>query len=223
MTIFYLVRHGETEWNATGRWQGHADVPLNDVGYAQARRLAERFRSEGMRFDAIYSSDLARAWETALPCAEVLGLDVVAMPALREIDVGSWSGLTGAEVAERDGETLARIESGEDLPRGGAERFADLYNRVVAAVEQLAEQHPSSTLLLVTHGGDVRALLLHAAREQLHPATRPRHVGNTSITVIVKHADGWEIRTVNDLAHLTAGPPAPGLLADAPDDAERPL
>src|ERR1700712_4846322 len=132
-TTFYLIRHGETEWNLNGRWQGHADVPLNAVGRAQAQRLAEHLRAKKMHFDALYSSDLQRAWETASAVGAALGLTPQPLPALREIDVGSWSGLTGSEVIARDRDVYERIRSGEDVARGGGERFLDLYTRVVAA------------------------------------------------------------------------------------------
>src|SRR5262245_42161594 len=117
MTIFYLIRHGETDWNQSGRWQGHADVPLNALGRAQAQRLAERLRRERDPLDAIYSSDLLRAWETAQALAAAVGHAPQPLPALREIDVGSWSGLTRVEVMARDRDLMERLESGEDVPR----------------------------------------------------------------------------------------------------------
>ncbi|HEX9371110.1 MAG TPA: histidine phosphatase family protein, partial [Roseiflexaceae bacterium] len=130
-TTFFVIRHGETDWNLNGRWQGHADVPLNQVGRVQARRLADRLLRDGARIDAIYSSDLKRAWETARAVAAALDLAPRLDPSLREIDVGSWSGLTSTEVLARDTDTYERIKSGEDVARGGGERFLDLYTRVV--------------------------------------------------------------------------------------------
>jgi broad specificity phosphatase PhoE len=223
MTLIYLIRHGETAWNASGRWQGHADIPLNDAGRQQARRLGARLAREGVRFDAIYSSDLLRAWETASLVGEALGASPAALPALRELDVGAWSGLTVAEVAARDPETLARLESGEDLPRGGGERFVDLYARVVPAVEQLVAAQPRGTLALVSHGGPVRALLLYAAREKHGAPVRRLHVGNTSLSVLACDRATWELRLINDMSHLAGGPQAPDMMSDPPDDAERPL
>jgi broad specificity phosphatase PhoE len=95
MTTLLLVRHGETDWNAERRWQGHADVPLNERGRDQAERLAEEL--ENARVDAVYSSDLSRARETAEIVGARLGVPVVLDPALREIDVGSREGLTWPE------------------------------------------------------------------------------------------------------------------------------
>jgi probable phosphoglycerate mutase len=110
-TRILLARHGETEWNRVGRWQGHADQPLNEAGRLQASELAERLAGDGIT--AVYSSDLARARETADAVADRLGLEVVEDEGLREIDVGSWSGLTRAEVERRFPEGYARWLQGE--------------------------------------------------------------------------------------------------------------
>ena len=99
VTTILLARHGETEWNREGRWQGWADPSLNDTGRAQARELAEQLRATP--FDAVYSSDLRRALETAVILAAPHDLAVVTDADLREIDVGAWSGLTRAEITER--------------------------------------------------------------------------------------------------------------------------
>src|SRR5215211_8136133 len=110
VTAILLARHGETDWNREGRFQGWADPPLNDAGRAQAQALAERLRE--MPFDAVYASDLRRAFETAEIVAASHGVPVTPDPGLREVDIGSWSGLTRAEIEERfpgaahhDGET----------------------------------------------------------------------------------------------------------------------
>ena len=223
MAVFYLIRHGETDWNQSGRWQGHADVPLNALGRAQAWRLAERMRREAATLDAIYSSDLLRAWETAQALGAVVGLAPQPLPALREIDVGTWSGLTRAEVLARDRDLVERLESGEDAPRGGSgERFADLYHRVVGTVEQLAAAQPDARLVLVTHGGPVRALLLHAARDKRDALPRRFHIGNTSVSVLVGGRAGWDLGLVNDMSHLEQSAQAPDMMSAPPDDAERP-
>ena len=221
MTIFYLIRHGETDWNVEGRWQGHTDIPLNANGREQARRLAERLRTDRTRFDAIYSSDLARAYETAGLLGAALGLPVRRLSALREIDVGAWGGLTNVQIRERDGETLRRIEQGEDLPRGGGERTSDLSRRVVAELERLTQAHPGQTLALVSHGGVVRVLLDHVLRRSQQPGALRGHIGNTSISIVVRTPGGWDIATINDMAHLEGRAEDPSLISDAPDDVER--
>jgi len=221
MTTFYLIRHGQTDWNAEGRWQGSADIPLNAAGREQAERLAARLLAQRTCFDAIYSSDLQRAWETATVVAGMLGNAPEPLPALREIDVGAWSGLTHREVKAHFPDLLARFESGEDIPRGGGETFGQLYNRVVGAAERLAIERSGQTLALVTHGGPVRALLLHAARGLVGALPRPLHIGNTALSVIVRETTGWRILAVNDMLHLDAASQAPDMMDAQRDDAER--
>jgi broad specificity phosphatase PhoE len=158
-TRILLARHGETEWNRLGRWQGHADPPLNETGRRQAAALATQLEGDGIA--AVYSSDLRRASETARIVAGRLGLDVAEERALREIDVGSWSGLTRSEVQERYPEGFARWLAGE-IGHDGETR-EELTRRVVGAVERIAAAHVDGHVLVVTHGGAIRALRRHAA------------------------------------------------------------
>ena len=157
-TRLLVARHGETDWNRVGRWQGHADPPLNETGRRQAAGLADRLAGNGIV--AVYSSDLARARETARAVAHRLGLGVVEDPALREIDVGSWSGLTRAQVAERFPEGYARWLGGE-IGHDGETR-EQLTERVLRAARAIAGRHTGETVLVVTHGGVIRALRRHA-------------------------------------------------------------
>jgi probable phosphoglycerate mutase len=221
VTIFYLIRHGETDWNATGRWQGHVDVPLNTNGEEQAQRLARRLRNDGVRFDALYSSDLKRAWMTAQTISAAIGIEPRPLVPLREIDLGWWGGLTRADIAERDPETIARIDAGEDLPRGGAERWHDVYERVSAAIEQLAAAHPGQTIAIATHGGPVRMLLRHAVQNGAPPPQNREHIGNTSITILERTRSGWAIKAVNDMAHLVATADERNLATAPPDDLQQ--
>lgn len=140
MTTLLLVRHGETDWNADGRLQGQTDRALSDFGRRQAQQLAAEL--EGEDLDAIYSSDLARARETAEIVGERLALTVVLDPGLREKDWGTWEGLTAAE---RD-----RVEFVGESTRAHQERTLDALRRV-------SERHPGqSHVLVVTHGGSIR-------------------------------------------------------------------
>lgn len=146
MTTLLLARHGETDWNREGRWQGWADPPLNDTGRSQARQLAEELRS--IPFDAVFSSDLRRAHETAEILAAPHGVPVVADPGLREIDIGSWSGLTRAEITERFPDGVR--QDGETHEQHGA--------RVREAVVRIARAHLGGRILLVGHGGTIRSI-----------------------------------------------------------------
>jgi broad specificity phosphatase PhoE len=157
-TRILLARHGETEWNRLGRWQGHADPPLNALGRRQAQMLAEQLAGDSVA--AVYSSDLGRARQTAEIVAERLALAVTERPGLREIDVGSWSGLTKEEVRERFPDGFALWLAGEVGHDG--ETREELATRAVAAVESIARDHVGQTVLVVTHGGVIRALRRHA-------------------------------------------------------------
>ena len=139
MTTLLLVRHGETDWNAVGRLQGHTDRPLSDYGRRQARQLADELAEEEV--EAIYASDLARARETAEIAGKRLGLPVVLDPDLREKDWGTWEGLTPVE---RD-----RVEFVGESTEAHQER-------ILRALRRIAKRHPGGRVLVVTHGGSMR-------------------------------------------------------------------
>jgi probable phosphoglycerate mutase len=156
-TTFVLVRHGETDWNLEHRWQGHSDPGLNPAGREQSRRLAGRLASSA--FDALYSSDLARARETAEIVGAQLGLAVHLDPRLREVDVGEWSGLTSSEVERQYPEGWRRRLRGETGWEQG-EPYEAMGARMVAALHALAAAHPDERVLVVTHGGPMCAVWL---------------------------------------------------------------
>jgi len=142
MTSLLFVRHGETDWNAEGRLQGHTDRPLNDDGRRQAEALADRLAGEDA-VDAIYASDLSRARETAEIVGERLGLTVVIDPDLREKNWGNWEGLTGDERA-----SVEFVGESTEAHR----------ERVLRAVRRIAERHPDQRIVVVTHGGSLRRI-----------------------------------------------------------------
>jgi broad specificity phosphatase PhoE len=150
VTTILLTRHGETDWNAEGRVQGHTDRPLNETGLAQARRLAGELADE--RIDAVYASDLARALDTARLVAEPHGLPVVAITDLRERNFGSWEGLLDQEILER----FPQAHTG---PWGDDETPEELEERVLRALHMIAANHPDGRVLVVSHGGPLRAML----------------------------------------------------------------
>jgi 2,3-bisphosphoglycerate-dependent phosphoglycerate mutase len=159
-TTILLVRHGETDWNRERRIQGQTDTPLNNLGRAQARALADELAGE--RIDAVYASDLARARETAEILAAQLDLPVVVDPSLRERDFGTWEGQTVAELDERWPGAFARWHAGGEGEWEGGEAHDDLARRIRAAVRRLAAGHPGDRILLVAHGGPLRVLLMDA-------------------------------------------------------------
>ena len=182
-TTILLARHGETDWNAVGRWQGHTDRALTDLGRRQAAELAERLAN--VEIDAIYSSDLLRAIETAAPVAKQLGLPLRTLAELREVDVGTWAGLTRDEVAERFPDGFRRWSEWETGWDDG-ETYDELGERVVAAVLRLAGEHEGERILVVSHGGAIRALHAAAAGVDIGTFRRLRPVvENARVTSIL--------------------------------------
>jgi broad specificity phosphatase PhoE len=141
MTTLLLVRHGETDWNAEGKLQGHTDRPLNEYGRRQAQTLADRLAGESI--DAVYASDLSRARETAEIVGEKLGLTVAVDPDLREKNWGNWEGLTSDE----------RLHIAYE-----GETSEDHRERTLRAVQRIVERHPDERIVVVTHGGSLRRL-----------------------------------------------------------------
>jgi broad specificity phosphatase PhoE len=169
VTTIFLARHGESDWNVERRWQGHADRPLTARGRAQAAELAERLRAVGL--DAVYSSDLRRAAQTATVVARAGGLDVVEVPALREVDVGSWSGLTREEAQRRFPEEFqAWLSGGRGWPDG--ETYDEMAARVLTALDGILKEHWGGRILIVSHGGPIRAI--HATTLGMDVATYRR-------------------------------------------------
>jgi len=157
-TRFVLIRHGESTWNAAGRWQGRGDPPLSDRGRAQAQRLAAGLAREGI--EVVVASDLARAAETAAILGAALGLAPTSDERLRELDVGCWTGLTRPEIASRDRAGLDHFESGApDARAGGGECRRELAERAHAAVADVAERFAGRCIAVVAHLGVVRALV----------------------------------------------------------------
>jgi broad specificity phosphatase PhoE len=150
MSGLILARHGETDWNREHRVQGQTDVPLNAAGLAQAESLADSLSAE--RLDAVYSSDLARARQTADAVARRQGLEVVTDAALREKNFGSWEGLTDVEIAERFPDAVRGRW-------GDGERTEDVAARVLPAIELIRARHPDGLVLVVSHGGAIRIVL----------------------------------------------------------------
>jgi probable phosphoglycerate mutase len=156
MPTLFVARHGQTDWNLERRWQGWADPPLNATGRAQARDVAGAVAGSGI--GAVVSSDLLRASETAEIAAAHLGLSVELDPRLREVDVGEWSGLTHAEVESRYPEGLERRLAGLTGWLEG-EELAAMAARVIAALLEIGGRPSDAPVLVVTHGGPVRAAL----------------------------------------------------------------
>ena len=202
-TEFWVVRHGESTWNASGRYQGQTDVPLSPVGVLQAAALAERLT--GQRFDAVYSSDLARAFQTAEAVVERLTghPPVQPDPGLREIDVGQLAGLGLREIeAQHQGYLTALRSDPWSTRRPGGESMEDLFARCGAAFERLRARHVGGRVLVFTHGGVVRVAVGLALGGVPSNAWARLSVTNTSITRVLLADGHGTLLGFNDDAHL---------------------
>jgi broad specificity phosphatase PhoE len=161
VTTLLLVRHGETDWNRDGRWQGHSDTHLNDVGREQAVRVAGEL--DGV--DVVYASDLARARETAEIVAARLGLSVRVDERLRERSFGAWEGKTAPEIEAEFRDAHARWLAGKGPGAEDAEAFGDFAARVQGFLADVLAAHPDETVLVVAHGGSIR--VIHAVASGL--------------------------------------------------------
>lgn len=202
MARLVLVRHGETDWNRDGRWQGHADPGLNELGRQQAAAAAARVARE-FAGAPIVTSDLRRAAETAAAAGAAMGVQPSIDARLREVDVGEWSGLTRDQVQERDPAGYLAWEEGRNTGYPGGETFSELAARATGAMHDLFESHAGGTVIAVCHGGTIRAMVAaalgigDAGRRLL--ATGP----NGSLSVLdTRHGGGIGLVSLNDAGHL---------------------
>jgi len=185
MTTLLLVRHGETDWNRDGRWQGHSDTQLNDAGREQACRVA----GELGNVDVIYSSDLARARETADIIAAQLGdLEVKVDRRLRERSFGAWEGRTASEIESEFAEQHARWRAGNGAGADDAEPFDTFGDRVRHFLEDLLAKHPGETVLVVAHGGSIR--VIHALAGGLDYVRDHRSIPGVPNCTVARYAAG---------------------------------
>ena len=204
----YLVRHGETIWNATRRCQGHTDVPLSERGRAEAAALAERLAS--VTLDAAYASDLQRASETARIIAAPHGLAVSEEPALREIRLGDWEGLHLDELAARYPESRAAWladPGAAEVP--GGETLTAVQARVVARLAEIVVAHRGHRVLVVGHGFATLSYLCHVLELPLR-SFRTLWLDNVGLTIVQWGSDGRRtLRCLNDTSHTRDLPWSP--------------
>ena len=196
-----MIRHGETDWNAALRYQGHGGVPLNENGREQARRAGARLAR--YKIAALYTSDIARAAETAELVGAAIGLTPQPMPELREIDVGRWEGLTPEELYRRFPEHMEAFNRDPARTvRLGGESYAQLQQRALVALQKIQAAHPGGEIVVAaSHGGTIRALLCHIIGLDLAHFGR-LWLDNGSLTELRYGAHGWRLVRLNDAAHL---------------------
>jgi len=195
-SLIYLLRHGEVVGAETRRFIGHLDVPLSELGERQCRAQAARLR--GVKLAGLFSSDLLRARRSAELIGAPHGLTPTTLPALREMAMGRWDGLTAAEIRRREPEAFAdwMARVGE-FPFPEGESVPDLVARAVPAFEALAAAHTGDAIAIVAHGGTNRALLCHALGL---PLGRLLAFGQDygALTVLEASAGGWALRRMNE-------------------------
>jgi 2,3-bisphosphoglycerate-dependent phosphoglycerate mutase len=204
-TRVLLIRHGQSEGNAAGRFGGHTATPLSRRGRKQAEATAEALAAENIT--AIYSSDLSRAVETAMPLARLTGLDVEQSDAFRERGVGVMEGLTFEEAAaQHPAQYAALIRRDFDHVLLGGESYRQMLERASRQLDMAIEQHKGGRICLFTHTGTICILALHLMGALDAPELRPVWIAtsNCGITRFELRTDGFvRVLALNDTRHLT--------------------
>ena len=196
----YIVRHGETEWNAQGRIQGHTDVSMSERGRQQARALARRLA--GISFDVVFSSDLSRTRETAEIILGERKTPRHATPLLREYHKGVFEGLTVHEYSKRYPELyLASLVNDLDFAPTGGESIRQTSARLAAFVAQLRAHHLDDDVLVVGHGGSLRSAIV-ALMDLPLEANWKFIMGNCALSIFDAYPDNAVMRLYNDTSHL---------------------
>jgi broad specificity phosphatase PhoE len=199
-TTILLIRHGQTDWNAQSRWQGHTDIPLNKTGQSQAQALARRLASWPIQ--AVYSSDLKRAAMTAVPLATSLNLQPILDPLWRERDVGDFGGLTSQEAKKRYPEVWTTMKNGLLSPPNG-EDWRALRARAATAFERVAARHEGEMIAVVSHGGTLANVIAHVLGIPVDQYGRFRLSGNTGLSIVeILEGRSPHLTLLNDTSHL---------------------
>lgn len=203
-TRLFLARHGETDWIREKRYQGQASVPLNERGIRQAHLLAVRLKGEDI--EEMYTSDLARAYQTAKIVGQALGREPQPMAELREVDMGLWTGLTAEEVKDRFPEHLAEWRTDPlRMKRLQGESYLDLYQRVIVAMKNLIQAHPGEKILVVGHGGSIKCTILEAlgiGPDHGLAVAEQLEADNGSLAILDYKGDKAHLVALNDTCHL---------------------
>lgn len=201
MTDIYLVRHGESEGNHSNIFTGQYEVPLTDTGKLQAAKTAEYLSN--VKFDAVYSSDLSRAFDTAKFIAEKQGLTVIARKELREICVGEWEGVPFDTVVKKYPDTFKRWrEKMYDSCAEGGESMRELNERILTEVTRIAENHDGKSVAVVSHGTPIRVLICKAKGLPFEEIGSLGWVSNASVTHIQFDKNAFKLVSVDYDEHL---------------------
>ena len=199
-TRIIAIRHGETAWNVSTRIQGQLDIGLNETGRWQAHRVALALAGEPIA--ALYSSDLLRAWDTALSIANATGLAVQTVEGLRERGFGVFEGKTFQEIEAQWPEQALRWRKREPaFEPGGGESLLRFRERITQATQTLAAQHPGEQIVVVAHGGVMDVLYRAATRQEIQ-APRTWDLGNATINRLLWTPEGLSLVGWADTQHL---------------------
>lgn len=213
MIKLLLIRHGRTVWNSAGRFQGQSDIELSPEGIEQAQKLAENFPLDHV--DAVYSSDLQRAYKTGSLIAEKFSVPIHAEPRLREISFGLWEGLTYDQIHAKWPKEIEQMFDRPDLgtmPKG--ESFAQVQQRGIEALRDIIAANEGKTIAVTAHGGILRTLLAYALHMPLRWIWTLRQ-DNTAVNILASYEPGkFSVEQINGTAHLSiTQPPKLGRLS----------
>ena len=201
MGQLFIVRHGETVWNREGRIQGHTDVALSDRGIEQATRLANRLSSVPLH--AAYASDLCRASATASLILQGRQVPMHPTPRLREYHKGAFEGMTDAELRSRyPDEYPSYVAKNLDYAPEGGESTREVSKRLSSIICEIKERHLNDTVLVVGHGGSLRAAMMALLGMPLDANWR-FVFGNCTLTIVDTYDDNAVLRLFNDGSHLS--------------------
>lgn len=202
LTRLFLVRHGETEWNAAQVFQGHLDSPLTPTGLRQANQLASHLAAEAIA--AVYSSDLGRSMKTAEPLASRLGLAVISRAELREIDCGDWTGKSYEEVGAgwpQQFETWRSRPHQHRMP--GGESVAQIQERSLRFLAEIRARHPGQAICAVTHNTVIRTIICHAQGWPISRLWDGARQSNCAINLLELRDGRIDLLEIASTAHLT--------------------
>lgn len=205
MAELVFTRHGQTHANVVGRWEGWSEGTLTPLGRAQAEALARRLTDEYGRVAALYTSPLRRALQTARVIGAALGLQPVSVDDLREVNFGELDGITLEAMEARHPALFARWKDRTDMEFKwpGGERRVEFFNRVASACDRILALHLEDTVVIVAHGGTLRACLAHLLPDRLG-RWWGYALDNCGLTRVSMEGAGARLLVLNDGAHLPA-------------------
>ena len=201
VTTLYIVRHCQSAGNQGGRFQGQFDGPVNEMGEKQLELLSLRFRNE--RLDAVYSSPLKRAYQTAQAINRFHGLPIQTLDGLLEIDVGEMENKLLSDIAVKYPEVAKNWDSAPDLCRfPGGETMVQVYRRINCAIDQIVAENPGKTVAVATHGGVIRNLYARVQYGSIEGLRKSAVFGNTSVSILEAEEGTLRWKSINDMSHL---------------------